>query len=241
MSGTQILLAYPEADGEIRTICENDIVYFSLSDVVNILASQNVKLSEGNKSDGLIGLVRAQLEVLEQDECRDISGDTYITEPGLFRLILRDNSQACKKFQRWVLHDVLPSIQKYGTYPPPLVTQDSDVKRVVKSLLLEIEERELLEKRTKEQFAKHERMLNSLSNKLTSLSYDSNSTGSFLSVQGYCDSHGLDQTHIQLVFGWCLKICAEENEPTQKQMINGEEVVLFPEHVLAQAEKKVVN
>ena len=235
MSGTQILLSYPEAGADIRSFCLDGVVYFSLSDVVQILASQNVQLANNPKGDGLFGMVRGLLdEVLEDDESREVEGHHYITEPGLFRLILRDNSQACKKFQRWVLHEVLPSIQKYGTYPPPLTKQDSDVKRLVQSLLLEIEEREKLERQTKEQFVKHERMLNNLSQKLTTIS-SSTSTANFYSVADYLQRNCLTEVDPQYVFGWCINICGTDGEPTQKRIVDGDEVCFFPEHVLNKA------
>lgn len=234
MENNHILLSYPESDSSIRTVCKGSVVYFSLLDVVKTLASQNVKLSENRRSDGLAGLIKAQIEALDADECCELEGESFVTEPGLFRIILRDNSEACKKFQRWVLHEVLPSIRKYGTYPPPLVEQDSDVKRIVQSLLMEIEERENLEKRTKEQFKRHEMMLNDLSKKISQASRGSDS-GKFISVIQYCRNNGIDLSHVQIIFGWCLKIVAEKGEPTIKKMIEGKEVLHFPEHVLAKA------
>lgn len=239
MSNNQILLSYPDSGNEIRTICEDSIIYFSLIDVVKTLAEQNTRMAQGGKGDGLAGLIKAQIEVLEEDECIDFQGEAYVTEPGLFRIILRDNSAACKRFQRWVLHEVLPSIQKYGTYPPPLVEHNSDVKRIVQSLLMEIEEREKLEQRTKEQFKRHEIMLNDLSKRITNSSSIQNSH-TFISVEEYCKSNGIDSSHEQYIFGWCLKIIAEDNEPSNKQMIDGREVLHFPEHVIAKANKNRV-
>jgi len=236
MDNNQILLSYPESDSDIRTVYQDSVVYFSLLDVVKTLASQNVKLSENRRPDGLAGLIKAQIEVLDADECCDLDGEPFVTEPGLFRIILRDNSEACKRFQRWVLHEVLPSIRKYGTYPPPLVEQNSDVKRIVQSLLMEIEEREKLEQRTKEQFKKHEIMLNDLSDKISQVSSKYNSS-EFLSVSEYCHSNGINLSHEQIIFGWCLKIVAEEGEPSIKKMIDGSEILHFPEHVIAKANK----
>jgi len=43
----------------------------------------------------------------------------FITEPGLYKLIMRSNSAMAKPFQRWVTHDVLPSIRKTGAYAMP--------------------------------------------------------------------------------------------------------------------------
>lgn len=235
MKNNRIVLAYPDAGEEIRSVFIDGEVLFCLIDVVKVLAAQNVELSGHEKSDGLGGLVVAQMEALDKDELMHIESDPYITEPGLFRLILRDKSKACKKFQRWVLHEVLPSIQKYGTYPPPLIAQDSDIKKLAKLLVMEIEQREELERKTKEQFEKHENMLNHLGERLESLTDSSNSEIEFKAVDKYCNEFGIDTTHVQHITGWCIKLCAENSEPTRKKSIDGKIILEFPMHVLSSA------
>lgn len=57
-----------------------------------------------------------------------------INESGLYTLILRSNKPESKPFKRWVTHEVLPSIRKYGRYeacrepelPKPKMLQLSD-------------------------------------------------------------------------------------------------------------------
>jgi prophage antirepressor-like protein len=39
-----------------------------------------------------------------------------INEPGLYKLITSSRKPQAKRFQRWVFHDVLPSIRRTGTY-----------------------------------------------------------------------------------------------------------------------------
>lgn len=39
-----------------------------------------------------------------------------ISEPGLYKLIMRSRKPEAKEFQRWVTHEVLPSIRKHGIY-----------------------------------------------------------------------------------------------------------------------------
>lgn len=39
-----------------------------------------------------------------------------IIEPGLYRLVMRSRKPEAKEFQRWVTHEVLPSIRKHGAY-----------------------------------------------------------------------------------------------------------------------------
>ena len=46
-----------------------------------------------------------------------------ISEPGLYKLIMRSRKPEAKEFQRWVTHEVLPQIRKTGGYIP---TSDAD-------------------------------------------------------------------------------------------------------------------
>lgn len=41
---------------------------------------------------------------------------TYISEAGMYKLILTSRMPKAKKFNNWVTNDVLPSIRKYGSY-----------------------------------------------------------------------------------------------------------------------------
>lgn len=41
---------------------------------------------------------------------------TVISEPGLYKLIMRSSKPEAKQFTRWVTHEVLPSIHKSGMY-----------------------------------------------------------------------------------------------------------------------------
>ncbi len=42
-----------------------------------------------------------------------------VTEPGLYRLLSKSRKPIAKRFQRWVFHQILPSIRKTGTYSLP--------------------------------------------------------------------------------------------------------------------------
>nr|UWI38763.1 MAG: antirepressor protein KilAC domain [Bacteriophage sp.] len=41
---------------------------------------------------------------------------TIISEPGMYKLIMRSRKPEAKEFQRWVTHEVLPQIRKHGAY-----------------------------------------------------------------------------------------------------------------------------
>ena len=47
-----------------------------------------------------------------------------ISEPGLYKLVMRSRKPEAKEFQRWVTHEVLPSIRRHGVYATD-VTIDS--------------------------------------------------------------------------------------------------------------------
>lgn len=42
-----------------------------------------------------------------------------VTEPGLYRLLSKSRKAIAKRFQRWLFHEVLPSIRKTGSYSLP--------------------------------------------------------------------------------------------------------------------------
>lgn len=44
---------------------------------------------------------------------------TFVTEPGLFRLILRSRKPSAVAFQTWLFHEVLPAIRRTGSYSMP--------------------------------------------------------------------------------------------------------------------------
>lgn len=65
-------------------------------------------------------------KILEADEVAETNPNTIgvagghnpliVNEPGLYRLTLKSRKPEAKAFQRWVTHEVLPSIRKHGGY-----------------------------------------------------------------------------------------------------------------------------
>lgn len=84
--------------------------WFSGQDVCNILGTGTNHLRE----------------YLDEDEITNIrttdigqnggKAPVFISEPGLYKLIMRSRKPEAKYFQRWVTHEVLPSIRKHGIY-----------------------------------------------------------------------------------------------------------------------------
>lgn len=64
--------------------------------------------------------------ILEPDEITNVDSidiaqnggkaPLIISEPGLYRLVMKSRKPEAKEFQRWVTHEVLPSIRKHGAY-----------------------------------------------------------------------------------------------------------------------------
>ncbi|WP_295890934.1 BRO family protein [uncultured Vibrio sp.] len=235
-----------KGDSDIRTFYKETILYISLIDVLKTLNSENREINESHVVKSMVSIIKGQLNALDSDEYVMVpvtdgsyvnNEEVFVTQPGLYRVLSSDRSYAGKKFQRWLFHEVVPALTKYGEYPAPLVSQDSDVKRLAKTLLLEIEAREELERKTQEKFIEHENKLNQLGAQLNSIESDLPNS-ELISISDYCERNYIDKTHEQMIFGWCIKIAAEENEPTKKKLVNGVNTVLFPAHVIAIAIKK---
>ena len=58
-------------------------------------------------------------EFLLKSHSKNDQNTIYINEPGLYALILKSEMKEAKKFQKWVITEVLPAIRKTGTYTKP--------------------------------------------------------------------------------------------------------------------------
>lgn len=96
----------------LRTLTdENGEPWFVAKDVCDILE---------------LGNTTNALRALDEDEKTNFTNcnvaqnggraPLIISEPGLYKLIMRSRKPEAKEFQRWVTHEVLPSIRKHGAY-----------------------------------------------------------------------------------------------------------------------------
>ncbi|UBT80588.1 hypothetical protein LCH33_004013 [Pseudomonas amygdali] len=247
-----LLLNYHAEHGisKIRSFYVNDKLYVSLEDVVLTLAKSNTKINSRIKT-GLGALLKAQLEVLDRDEFEyfatpdDTSTsprqEVFITQPGLYRLISRDSTPASKNFQRWLFHEVLPSIHKHGTYPPPAKQPGSEIMSLAHALaqntnllIKEIEERENLALETKLRFDETEKQLHEINQKIGEISpqleYEN-----FQKISDYCDEHNikLDQQHL---WAMCTKLCIEQGIRAKNKLSpDGEKGHLYPKTIIKAA------
>ncbi|MCC0658560.1 toxin Bro [Clostridioides sp. ES-S-0123-01] len=58
------------------------------------------------------------------------TGENFLTESGVYKLIFKSRKEEAEKFQDWVTDEVLPSIRKTGTYSnnPKNVKDESEIK-----------------------------------------------------------------------------------------------------------------
>ncbi|MDB1249677.1 phage antirepressor [Bifidobacterium bifidum] len=76
-----------------------------------------------------------------------------ISEPGLYRLVMRSRKPEAKEFQRWVTHEVLPQIRKTGGYIPT-TDADDDMTILAKAVMIgqrtmEAQKRKIAEQQTR--------------------------------------------------------------------------------------------
>lgn len=95
----------------LRTLTdENGDTWFVAKDVCDILGLENSRKAT------------AELDPDEKNTVTISDGipgnpnKTIISEPGLYKLIMRSRKPEAKEFQRWVTHEVLPTIRKHGIY-----------------------------------------------------------------------------------------------------------------------------
>jgi prophage antirepressor-like protein len=98
--------------GEIRTALVNDEPMFCLADVCKALEMSNPTMVAQRLDDD----ERTKLDLGRQGETN------FITESGLYAVILRSDKPNAKKFRKWVTSEVLPSIRKTGSYSMPKTT-----------------------------------------------------------------------------------------------------------------------
>ena len=93
--------------GKIRTVTKDNEPMFCLPDICKALEIKNAT---------------DVAKRLEEDEVTRLnlgsqSGETnFVTESGLYAVILRSDKPNAKKFRKWITSEVLPSIRKNGGY-----------------------------------------------------------------------------------------------------------------------------
>jgi len=118
--------------GEIRIEMYYDNPIFCAPDICRALelSDPEVALRKLDDDEKLIRKVYASGQTREM---------LFVTESGLYTLIMRSNKPNAKKFRRWVTGDVLPSIRQHGYYVHPSMVNDKTVKKLTKEMITHLE------------------------------------------------------------------------------------------------------
>lgn len=102
--------SWPARGWRVRVILIDDEPWFLASEVCAALGITNV------------GNAVARLDDDEKSSIRLTDGTpgnpnrAIVNEPGLYTLILRSDKPDARDFKRWVAHDILPTLRRYGEY-----------------------------------------------------------------------------------------------------------------------------
>ena len=114
----------------LRTLTdENGEPWFVAKDVCDILGIDTNHLGESLDSDEMNTLR------ITEGNTRGNPNKTIISEPGLYRLVMKSRKPEAKEFQRWVTHEVLPQIRKTGGYIPT-TDVDDDMTILAKAVMI---------------------------------------------------------------------------------------------------------
>ena len=94
---------------KVRTIIRDGEPWFVLRDVCHVLGISNSKMVAARLDEDEKG-------VSFTDSLGGQQKTTIISEPGLYKVILRSHKSEAKKFKKWITSEVLPEIRKTGSY-----------------------------------------------------------------------------------------------------------------------------
>ena len=111
MNTTTTITPFLFGESTIRTMIIERAPWFVAKDVCSVLGivNHNDAISSLDADEKGVG----NSDPLSPGGSQAIS---IINEPGLYRLIFKSRKQEARDFQRWVYHEVLPSIRKRGFY-----------------------------------------------------------------------------------------------------------------------------
>ena len=105
------------SDKEVRVVVKDGEPWFVAADVCKVLEVEQVtnavrKLDDDEKRTTLISIKGGNGATSTKEV-------NIVNEPGLYALILGSRKKEAKAFKRWITHDVIPAIRKFGGYLTP--------------------------------------------------------------------------------------------------------------------------
>jgi prophage antirepressor-like protein len=102
-----------ESFGEIRTITINNEPMFCLMDICKALEIKNPTVVASRLEDD---------EVTKLDLGSKNGETNFVTESGMYAVVLRSDKKKAREFRKWVTADILPTLRKTGAYIMPQTT-----------------------------------------------------------------------------------------------------------------------
>lgn len=103
-----------ERFGEVRVAGTSEEPLFCLADICRALDLQNPSSVKSRLDDEDVKLIDLQALNLVEGGINTLAN--FVTESGLYDVIMRSESDKAKPFRKWVTKEVLPSIRKTGQY-----------------------------------------------------------------------------------------------------------------------------
>lgn len=105
--------------GELRIFVIDEEPWFLAKDVCDALGLSNVTEAVRNLDDD-------EKSNISNSEVAQNGGRNplIISESGFYKLAMRSRKPEAKSFQRWVTHEVLPSIRRHGMYATPQAVEE---------------------------------------------------------------------------------------------------------------------
>ena len=89
---------------------------FNLNAIASILGINNPRMSINvNDEDYVIKLTNSIVSLTYNRKLHN-TGELFLTEAGLYKMIMASKKPEAEAFQKWVVKEVLPSIRKIGSY-----------------------------------------------------------------------------------------------------------------------------
>ena len=135
--------------GAIRTAGSANNPLFCLADVCNAIGITNARNVKSRLDEDDVHLVDTI------DNLGRTQQVTFVTESGMYDVIMRSDSEKAKPFRKWVTSEVLPTIRKHGIYATAerieeMFSDPDNIIKVMQTIKAEREERQRLERQALE-------------------------------------------------------------------------------------------
>lgn len=226
----QSVRTFEHADfGSIRVVVKGSDPWFVAKDVCDAL-------SISNSRDAVAKLDTDERGVALTDTPGGEQQVSIVSEPGFYRLVMKSRKPEAKAFRRWVTHEVLPSIRKFGVYATAETAEQlmSDPDFMIKTFEALKKERErvraleTVNRRNEDLLARKERRLDEMRPKAVFADAVSASRSTILigDLAKILKQNGVDIGQKRLFAwmrenGWLVKSGQSRNMPTQRGMDMG--------------------